>query len=48
MEKGRVLFEGLTLTERDYAIPSSWDRVFSRIARVQTKFFEALYEKTEK
>ena len=43
-----MLFEGLTQTESDYAIPTSWDRVFSRTARVQTKFFEAFYEKTEK
>jgi putative sugar O-methyltransferase len=41
----KVLFEGLTLAEADYPIPSSWSTVFTRTARVQTKFFEALYRK---
>ena len=43
----KVLFEGLTLEEKDYPIPAGWTQIFSRCARVQTKFFEALYEKEE-
>ena len=42
----KVLFEGLTLVEADYPIPTTWRKVFSRTARVQTKFFEALYIKS--
>ena len=39
----KVLFEGVSLIESDYPIPATWSTVFSRIPRVQTKFFEALY-----
>jgi putative sugar O-methyltransferase len=44
-KRAAVLFEGVTLAEEDYPIPHSWNKVFSRTARVQTKFFEALYQK---
>ena len=43
--KAEVLFEGVTLVEKDYPIPCGWARVMSRTARVQAKFFEALYRK---
>jgi len=43
----KVLFEGVTLEEKDYPIPADWAKIFSRCARVQTKFFEALYKKKE-
>jgi SAM-dependent methyltransferase len=41
----KVLFEGVTLIEKDYPIPSSWTKLLSQTARVQTRFFEALYRK---
>jgi putative sugar O-methyltransferase len=41
--EARVLFEGVTLVERDYPLPAHWTTVFSRQAAVQTKFYEALY-----
>ena len=41
----KVLFEGVSLVEGDYPIPAGWRQLFSRIARVQTEFFEALYKK---
>jgi putative sugar O-methyltransferase len=44
-KEAKVLFEGVTLVEEDYSIPSSWQKIFSRTARVQTRFFEALYKK---
>jgi putative sugar O-methyltransferase len=44
----KVLFEGLTLVESDYPVPKTWEKIFSRIPRVQTRFFEALYKKTDK
>jgi putative sugar O-methyltransferase len=43
--KAKVLFEGVTLQQADYPVPPHWRAVFSRIARVQTRFFEALYTK---
>jgi putative sugar O-methyltransferase len=43
--EANVLFEGVTLVEKDYPIPPSWTKIMSRAARVQTKFFEALYRK---
>ncbi|HKO03863.1 MAG TPA: putative sugar O-methyltransferase [Candidatus Acidoferrales bacterium] len=42
----RVLFEGITVSEKDYHIPPAWTAVMNRTARVQTKFFEALYRKS--
>lgn len=42
----KVLFEGTSLVESDYPVPLGWDTVFSRVARVQTRFFEALYKKS--
>jgi putative sugar O-methyltransferase len=42
----RVLFEGTTLSEKDYPIPPGWTQILSRTARVQTEFFEALYRKS--
>lgn len=44
-KEAKVLFEGVTLTEEDYPIPSEWEKIMSRTARVQTRFFEALYKK---
>ena len=44
--KTDVLFEGVTLVEEDYPIPHGWEKVMSRTARVQAKFFEALYRKS--
>lgn len=44
-KKAKVLFEGVTLVEKDYPIPAAWTKVMSRTARVQTRFFEALYRK---
>lgn len=44
--KANVLFEGVTLVEEDYPIPQGWTKVMSRPARVQEKFFEALYKKS--
>jgi putative sugar O-methyltransferase len=43
--EAKVLFEGVTLVEKDYPIPHGWTKEVSRTARVQTKFFEALYQK---
>lgn len=42
---GKVLFEGITLSEADYRPPADWHKVLNRTARVQTKFFESLYKK---
>jgi len=44
-KEAKVLFEGVTLTEEDYPIPSAWAKIMNRTARVQTRFFEALYRK---
>jgi putative sugar O-methyltransferase len=44
--KAEVLFEGVTLLEKDYPFPRGWNKVMSRTANVQTKFFEALYRKS--
>jgi len=43
---GKVLFEGITLSEADYRPPSGWTEILRRTARVQTKFFEAIYKKS--
>jgi SAM-dependent methyltransferase len=43
---GKVLFEGITLSEADYRPPADWAKVLHRTARVQTKFFESLYKKS--
>jgi putative sugar O-methyltransferase len=43
--RAKVLFEDVTLVEADYPVPAHWTPVFSREAAVQTKFYEALYEK---
>jgi putative sugar O-methyltransferase len=42
---GHVLFENTTILEKDYPIPNSYKKIYSREARVQTNFFEALYQK---
>ncbi|MDX1959900.1 MAG: putative sugar O-methyltransferase [Leptospiraceae bacterium] len=42
---GHVLFENTIIRENDYPIPNDFSKVYSRVARVQTKFFEALYQK---
>jgi SAM-dependent methyltransferase len=44
--KANVLFEEVTLEEEDYPIPLGWTEIISRTARVQTRFFEALYGKS--
>jgi len=41
-----VLFEGITVSEKDYRIPPGWTEIMHRTARVQTQFFEALYRKS--
>lgn len=45
-KEAKVLFEGVTLAEEDYPIPFGWAKIMNRTARVQTRFFEALYRKT--
>ena len=40
------LFADITIREQDYPIPAGWVTVFHRNARVQAKFFEALYQMT--
>jgi SAM-dependent methyltransferase len=44
-KEAKVLFEGVTLVEADYPIPPAWVTITNRTARVQTRFFEALYRK---
>lgn len=44
-KNGAVLFENTNILEKDYPIPSNWREKFSREARVQTQFFEAMYVK---
>jgi SAM-dependent methyltransferase len=44
-KEAKVLFEGVTLVEEDYPIPFGWTKIMNRTARVQTRFFEALYRK---
>ena len=44
-KEAKVLFEGVTLVEADYPIPPAWVTILNRTARVQTRFFEALYRK---
>jgi hypothetical protein len=44
-KEAKVLFEGVTLTAADYPIPAGWATIVNRTARVQTRFFEALYRK---
>jgi len=35
--------DGITITPKDYPIPSLWKKLYLREARVQTYFFEAMY-----
>jgi SAM-dependent methyltransferase len=42
----KVLFEGITVSEKDYRIPPGWTKIMGRTARVQTRFFESLYRKS--
>ena len=42
----RVPFEKVAVAQDDYPIPPNWQTIFSRISRVQTRFFEALYQRT--
>jgi hypothetical protein len=43
METIRKREDGIVLTESDYPYRSSWQKIFSRAARAQPAFFEALY-----
>lgn len=38
-----IPFEEITITEDDYPIPKYWQKLYHRVAAVQTKFFEAAY-----
>lgn len=40
----RIPFEDITITARDYPIPTHWEEIFFRPARPQRRFFEALYK----
>jgi putative sugar O-methyltransferase len=44
-KNAKVLFENITLTEEDYPSPAGWKEVMNRTAAVQTRFFEAMYQK---
>jgi putative sugar O-methyltransferase len=44
-KEAKVLFEGVTLVAADYPIPPEWAQIMNRTARVQTRFFEAVYQK---
>jgi putative sugar O-methyltransferase len=47
-KKARILFENMTLTEKDYPCPKGWKKIMSRTAQVQTRFFETLYKKEQR
>ncbi len=36
--------DGITITPKDYPVPTNWKQVYLRQAKVQTYFFEAMYE----
>ncbi len=36
--------DGITITSKDYPIPTNWKQLYLRKAKVQTHFFEAMYE----
>jgi putative sugar O-methyltransferase len=38
------IFDEVVLGQSDYAYPENWEMIFSRPCRVQTEFFEALYQ----
>ena len=40
-------FDGLLLAEKDYPVPDTWRKFYSRRCAVQTEFFEALYATRE-
>ncbi len=46
-KEAKVLFENVTHREEDYPCPRDWTKIVSRTAAVQTRFFEALYRKSE-
>jgi hypothetical protein len=39
-----LAMDGIVIGEKDYPIPNSWRSVFWRECRVQTHFFEALFQ----
>jgi putative sugar O-methyltransferase len=41
------VFDGTVLQESDYPYPKNWRQIYSRPGRVQTEFFEALYQVTK-
>ena len=45
-KSAKVLFENITLTEDDYPNPIGWEKIISRTATVQTRFFETLFRKS--
>jgi putative sugar O-methyltransferase len=40
----KIPYDDITITEDDYPIPSSWNKVFRNDCKVQTTYFEALFE----
>ena len=38
-----IPYENVAFTEKDYPVPSYWQKIFWRDCRVQTDFFEALF-----
>ena len=42
---GAVLFEDITITQKDYPIPEGWKIIFDRAAHIHTSFFESFYKK---
>ena len=43
----KVPFEWVAVAQGDYQIPTNWETIFSRVARVQTRFFEAMYRRAK-
>lgn len=42
---GAVLFEDITINQKDYPIPEGWKIIFDRAAHIHTSFFESFYKK---
>lgn len=42
--ESRNAADGITITSKDYPVPKTWKQLYFRAARVQTYFFEAMYE----
>jgi putative sugar O-methyltransferase len=45
-KRGAVLFENVVIRQEDYPIPTGWLCELSRLAPLQTRFFEARYRKS--